>query len=141
MSKNILDSRDLEKELTDLLEQYEDWKSNLTDEQLHTIAESLTCEASELTEEDFRAEWFSFEGDDALKHIEELKNQEIYGWDDGVTFVKDSYFKEFAEEEAGLVENKQWPYDCIDWEKAANRLQMDYSSVEFDGETYWYRDC
>ncbi|KVE35712.1 hypothetical protein [Burkholderia sp. BDU5] len=32
-----------------------------------------------------------------------------------------------------------WPNNCIDWERAARELQVDYSSVEFDGVTYWYR--
>lgn len=102
-------------------------------------------EFSSLTEDDKLEEWqLSTDEGEEHKQISLLKDEQIYDWDNGVTFVKDSYFEEFAEDEAdqlGLVENKQWPYDCIDWEKAANRLQMDYSSVEFDGETYWYRDC
>ena len=32
-----------------------------------------------------------------------------------------------------------WPYSCIDWEQAAEELQQDYMSVEFDGVTYWMR--
>lgn len=31
-----------------------------------------------------------------------------------------------------------WPYNCIDWEKAANELKQDYSTVDFEGETYYY---
>ena len=146
MSKNILDSRDLQQQLDELLEQYEDWKSNLTDEQIHSIAENLGCGVSELTDKDFREEWDSSDGD-LISAIQELKNQNIYGWDDGITFVKDSYFEEFAEDEAeqlGYFRNcdkNAWPYNCINWSFAADQLQQDYSSVEFDGETYWYRSC
>lgn len=32
-----------------------------------------------------------------------------------------------------------WPYTCIDWEKAAEELKMDYTCADLDGETYWYR--
>lgn len=56
MSNNILDSRDLEQELVDLLEEFNDWKSNLTDEQIHELAESLDCAVIDLTEEDFLLE-------------------------------------------------------------------------------------
>ncbi len=57
--------------------------------------------------------------------------------------VRDSYWKEYAMEFAddiGAI-NKDigWPGNCIDWDKAASQLQIDYSSVEYDGVTYWYR--
>ncbi len=143
MSNNILDSRDLEQELVDLLEEFNDWKSNLTDEQIHELAEKIGCAVIDLTEQDFLWEWDCSEGE-RITAIRDLK-EEIYGWKDGVTFVKDSYFEEFAEDEAdqlGLVNDRwQWPYNCIDWSKAADQLKDDYSSVEFDGLTYWYKDC
>lgn len=51
-----------------------------------------------------------------------------------LTLVRDSYFEEFAEEEAdslGLISNDaRWPYTCIDWERAARELRMDYSMVD-----------
>jgi hypothetical protein len=60
-----------------------------------------------------------------------------------VTLVRDSYFTDFAQEEAescGLVDdNARWPATCIDWERAASELQSDYSTVEFEGITFWYR--
>jgi hypothetical protein len=60
-----------------------------------------------------------------------------------VPLIRESYFKEYAQELAddiGAVPgNAQWPMTCIDWDQAARELQMDYSSVEFDGITYFYR--
>lgn len=59
-----------------------------------------------------------------------------------VTFIRDSYFERYAEElaeELGMIpDGAKWPANCIDWEQAARELQMDYSSVELDGDTYWY---
>jgi hypothetical protein len=60
-----------------------------------------------------------------------------------VGLIRDSYFedyaREFAEDIGAIKGDLGWPYDCIDWEKAARELQMDYSSFEFDGVTFWYR--
>jgi hypothetical protein len=57
--------------------------------------------------------------------------------------VRDSYFEDFAREEAESLDlvksDARWPYTCIDWEQAARELQMDYRTVDFDGVTYWYR--
>ena len=60
-----------------------------------------------------------------------------------LTLVRDSYFEEFAQEEAeslGLIPSDlSWPFTCIDWEAAAEQLRMDYAPVDFDGVEYWYR--
>jgi hypothetical protein len=60
-----------------------------------------------------------------------------------LVLVRDSYWRDFAESEAedlGLVDDSlRWPHNCIDWDRAARELQSDYSSVELDGVTYWYR--
>lgn len=36
------------------------------------------------------------------------------------------------------MKTSQWPYNCIDWARAARELQMDYSSADLMGETYWF---
>jgi hypothetical protein len=60
-----------------------------------------------------------------------------------VTLIRDSYFTEYAQEFAddiGATDGRNaWPYTCIDWESAARELRMDYTSVDYDGVTYWYR--
>lgn len=69
-------------------------------------------------------------------------------WHYGETLIRDSYFQEYAEslaDELGYLEQGSqgaqptWPFTCIDWEKAADELQTDYFSVDFDGITYWIR--
>ena len=64
-------------------------------------------------------------------------------WRDGATLIRDSYFERYAEEladDCGLVPaGLAWPCNCIDWEKAARELQMDYTCVSFDGVDYWVR--
>lgn len=60
-----------------------------------------------------------------------------------VQLIADSYFQEYTQnlaEECGMVDTSaRWPMNCIDWEQAARELQMDYSSIEIRGFTYWYR--
>jgi hypothetical protein len=77
---------------------------------------------------------------EALKQLrEDVSSSE---WQYGLTLIRDSYFEDFAQEEAeqlGLISSDmKWPYYCIDWSEAASELQMDYLSVDFDGVTYWY---
>jgi hypothetical protein len=78
-------------------------------------------------------------------------------WEDGVTLVRDSYFEDYARElveDCGYFVNSgqspysashesidfnAWPYRCIDWRQVATELQSDYTSVQFDGVTYWVR--
>jgi hypothetical protein len=60
-----------------------------------------------------------------------------------LTMIRDSYFTEYAEqlaEDIGAInESAEWPNNCIDWERAARELQMDYTPIEFNGVTYWVR--
>lgn len=64
-------------------------------------------------------------------------------WSYGATLVRDSYFKEYAQdmaEDIGAVDSSaSWPHNCIDWDRAARELRMDYTAVDFDGVTYWVR--
>lgn len=60
----------------------------------------------------------------------------------GVTLIADSAFRDHAIDsayECGLVpDDSKWPLTCIDWDRAARELQVDYTAVEVAGRTYWY---
>ena len=60
-----------------------------------------------------------------------------------ITLIRDDYFTEYAQELAedigAISPQATWPLNCIDWERAARELQMDYSTVEYNDVTYWYR--
>lgn len=79
----------------------------------------------------------------ALKALADEASGYAADWHHGETLIRDSYFQTYAQELAddiGAVNaDAGWPNNCIDWERAARDLQMDYSSVEFDGVTYWIR--
>ena len=84
---------------------------------------------------------------DRLKAILELEND--LGGDlrlaqrDHSYFVHEDDFEEHARELAdstGAIDGDAgWPMSHIDWKGAARDLQMDYTSVDFDGTTYYYR--
>ena len=60
-----------------------------------------------------------------------------------ITMIRDSYFRDYAQELAedigAINAQATWPNNCIDWDQAARELRMDYTSVDFDGVTYWVR--
>jgi hypothetical protein len=80
-----------------------------------------------------------------LRNLRSLESEaeDCGDWVYGATLVRDSYFETFAQEEAesiGAIDPKaSWPLGCIDWERAANELKMDYTAVDYDGETYYVR--
>lgn len=79
----------------------------------------------------------------ALKVLAEEAEGYAPGWRHGESLIRDSYFEQYAEELAddigAIKDGTQWPYTCIDWEKAARELRMDYTAVEFGDVTYWIR--
>lgn len=64
-------------------------------------------------------------------------------WQYGETLIRDSYFKEYAQqlaEDIGAIgSNVTWPLCCIDWDQAAEELKLDYTAVDYGGVTYWIR--
>jgi hypothetical protein len=63
-------------------------------------------------------------------------------WYPGVMIAR-SYFKTYAQELAediGAINSEaRWPAYCIDWDRAADDLEQDYSEVTFAGSVWLYR--
>lgn len=79
----------------------------------------------------------------ALQRLADEASGYSEDWEYGAALVRASYFVEYAQELAedigALPEGHNWPAYCIDWERAARELQMDYSMVDFGGVDYWVR--
>lgn len=80
-----------------------------------------------------------------LKALRELE-EEASGcadWKYGEALIRDSHFRDYAEQLAddigAIPDNAAWPNNCIDWERAARELQMDYTAVDYGGVTYFIR--
>ena len=59
-----------------------------------------------------------------------------------VTLISEVYFVEYAQElcqDIGAIPDDFPSYIEIDWEVTARNIQMDYSEVEVDGTTYYFR--
>lgn len=85
----------------------------------------------------------------------------------GMTMIRESYFRDHIREEYGEIGpelyelrsrsgNATWdmeltrvpwdelmsrrPFSCIDWDAVAEECRSDYTSVEFEGTTYYYQE-
>lgn len=94
---------------------------------------------------EYLADFDDEEGNAERVALEALVEQgeDLADWQYGETLIRDSYFAEHAEELAddigAIDKNASWPLTHIDWEAAAEELKQDYTSIEFDGVTYWAR--
>lgn len=129
-SEDVLDSRDV-------IERIEELESELEGSVADTTAGTVTSADGEtdLTEE--ATELL------ALKGLADEAEGYCPDWTYGATLIRDSYFKEYAQELAddiGAINRDQtWPNNCIDWDEAARQLKQDYTGVDFAGVTYWVR--
>ncbi len=150
-SEDILDSRDIIARLEELQGEHKDLfddaertakdYKNARGKQKRLDAKEDADDASNLL-----GEWIADNGAE-LKALTALV-EEAEGspdWKYGETLIRASYFRthaqELAEETGGMDTEaaSRWPFTCIDWDQAAAELQMDYTSVEFDGVTYYIR--
>lgn len=122
--EDVVDSRDLVKRLAELQE-------------LDEPGDDLAAEI----DQDLREERRILD-----KLIQEIRDYAGDQPEDGVTLVRESHFEEYArelhEDTTDLDVAKitsEWPYRHIDWEAAAQELLQDYTSIDWDGVTYYIR--
>lgn len=149
--------------LAEIMRNHAEENANCTE--LLAAADSLELESEDEESADYGATicnyhyFISYQGiggldDDETEELEQLEEllSELQGMGGDEQFdgdwypsmlIRDSYFEDYAQElaeDCGMVNvSAAWPNNCIDWEKAAQELQYDYSSVEIDGVTYWTR--
>ena len=156
-SANVIDGRDVSDRIEYLESERESLESAVIEAQ-EALSEAESAwiagdepeacfdatEFNEAVEEASQAlkEWDESEEAEELKKLKAL-------YDDisrDSTLIRDSHFEDYARQLAddlGMTNRKDrdsWPYTCIDWAAAAEELQQDYTSVDFDGVTYYARD-
>ena len=141
---DVLDTRDLEEELTALEEPCKAWAA-------------LTAEQEEARQDEYP-------GLEAISRYGELcelrEALDGCGWEYGIQLIPVRDFTEYAQElaeathpafwDAGhpdtpMMGNERlidsWPLNCIDWEAAARELRRDYTPIRFDGADYYWREA
>jgi hypothetical protein len=103
-------------------------------EELHEIATDDNADPSERTHANNELAVLQALQDEAEGYSED--------WRHGATLVRDSYFTRYAQElceDCGDIPRDLPSYIEIDWDATARNIQQDYTSVDFDGVTYWVR--
>lgn len=112
--------------------------------------DELESERGDLETDEERGQWAESDDGKEFAGLEELL-EELRGnggdeqWKGSwypITLIADSYFVEAMEElvkDIGDIPSEVPSYMVIDWDATAENLRADYSSVEYQGETYWYR--
>ena len=131
-NQDILDSRDIITRLEELDDEIEGMYEGLSENDKLDLSAPIFTEIDNLEDER-----------QSLRDlIEEASSSP--DWSYGETLIRDSYFKIYAQELAescGMInDTSSWPCRHIDWEQAADELQIDYTCVDFDGVCYWVLD-
>ena len=160
---NIIDSRDVIKRYNDLKDEKDDLVlavANWHEEHDEEHDELLNTQVPLTEEEDDRRNVLTdelatlqealddWEDDNAdeLKVLEKLNEEgesNTSEWVHGVTMIRESHWKEYAQELAEDIGDmpKDLPNWIVsDWEATADNLKADYSEVDYDGVTYLVRD-
>ena len=140
---DMIDSRDVIERIEDLETEQTEW------------VEGSGVQLAEWLEDGNSAEDFvagmpldEFEGAGELRLLTEFAEAAAKcseDWAYGATLIRESYFVNYVQEYAADTiegweeKSSQWPFNCIDWDEAAAVLQQDYTSVEFEGITYYVR--
>jgi chromosome segregation ATPase len=155
---DVIDSRDvierieeLEDERQELVGAIDGAKDDLKDAQDDTsVLQTDAAEESTLFQKIGDAEsalidWDEEKGEEltALKNLADEGANESSEWSSGETLIWEDYFAEYAQqlvEDIGDLPSNIPGYIVIDWEQTAENLKVDYSTVDFDGETYYIRN-
>lgn len=75
-------------------------------------------------------------------HALNTLHSEIGSWAEDATMVLESHFVEYAEGWARGIERVPSMLDfCIDWNKFADSLRHEWSTIDFMGEEYLVQNC
>lgn len=141
---DVIDSRDL----VDLLERLKDDVEN--DKTTHEEEEEQAKQEAEEEGAVFTPTPFDEDEDRQalIKALEELKEEcEGSGWRDGIGFIRSSYWKDYCEQLAsdfGYIKqdgDRNPLLDCIDWEKWADMVAVDYHVIDIGDTEYYWREA
>ncbi len=139
-SDDFIDARDVTMEADQLESEIEDKKEEIT---------LKTQEIENADEEDDQADLQS-ELDDLADDLTELESdaESIIALRDELdlypepTLINESHWTAYVEqlaEDIDGIDTSAWPFNCIDWDQAAEQLSMDFSIITFEGTDFYIR--
>ena len=138
-----LDTRDLQEQIDNLESEIEELNEDLED-----LDKDLGMCGSEIEILSTKHEIYKFQEQlqdlrDELQPLLDLKAEDIPEWDDGATLIPESDWEEYVEDllkDCGYISNDVPWWIVIDWPATADNVAVDYSTVDYDGDTYYYRN-
>lgn len=143
ISNDVFDSRDLEEYKEYLESELIEYFNNFQERTKDDFEEAIDINEVDLEDDDFIEE-NNLEIEhykEILDFIEELDSSEyLYG----MTIIHKDYFTEYAEEmvkDCGYIPNDlpMWIENHIDWDGVASEVEQDYTTAEYKGDTYYFR--
>lgn len=141
-SDNIIDSRDIIARLDELTAE----RDELASEQVDAVDADADeeCYQDNLDAANTALEDWDEDNAHELAMLKELNDEGegISDWKYGATLIAESYFTEYCQElvsDIGDLPKNIPRYIEIDWDKTADNLKQDYTSVTFDGADYYVR--
>lgn len=145
----IIDARDLRYRIDELENELENPEYLPDEVRLYFEISDAVWEA--MTSEEKAAKYQLWWEEEKSDEVRELKILNAFAREiddhclrDGEALIHEDHFEDYARElaedlDGQSIRNASWPMNCIDWTKAAEELKQDYTTAEFDGETYYYR--
>ena len=128
LTANTIDVRDIMERVEELErdrerygEEPSSWRTDYPEdaEELATLTDLLDDLAGIERDEQWRGDWYPL----TLIHEDHFED----------------HARELAEDIGAVNKGATWPNNCIDWSAAADQLRYDYSEIDVEGTTYYYR--
>ena len=136
------------KDTRDLAEKRDELKQEILDsflenfphyEEMTESFEDILFEEEEI--ESWKQDWQ--EEINQITCIDEVEDEIGSEFDFGVTLIPEDDFTDYVEDLLkgyGYISDGFPSWIEVDWEATAENVKQDYSELEYEGETYFYRD-
>ena len=88
---------------------------------------------------EYHAEDWTEDDESELEELLEVKEQLGCSWNDGAALIPEYDWEDYVREMIAEIYSELPTFLHVDWEKTAREVGYDYSAVEYQGDTYYYR--
>lgn len=127
---NYLDSRGLEERIDELIAEFVD--------------ATETDPADTMSLEDWQLGLTQDDAEELAALLELREEAEGMGWEHGIQFIPEDDFPEYTEElakDCGYIPADLPEWLVIDWDETAQNIAVDYTTADFQGVSYYYREA